>query len=296
MSRAVATTLDENAPLNQRLAGIVLLGHTDHATAGASLQNLLAPRQSSEIQVAAVRALLQLPGRAALDDLFERRRWQAFTPQVRETVLSIVLADEGQTMSLLEAIAQGSIDGASLGPTRRSRLMTHRNPAIQKRARPLLAGLESGDRMQIYDRLRGTVSGRTASASSGKRVFGAYCATCHAIDGAGGQVGPDLTGIRNQPADAILLHVLVPDYEIAAGYQSYVVETRDGRTLVGRLESEAPNSVTLRDAASQGHVILRTDVVSMSASARSLMPAELERAMSEQDLADLIGYLKAVIR
>ena len=49
--------------------------------------------------------------------------------------------------------------------------MTHRNAAIQKRARALLAGLESGDRMQVYERLRGTVSSRTASASSGKRVF-----------------------------------------------------------------------------------------------------------------------------
>ena len=293
VSRAAAATLDEKAPLNQRLAGIALLGHTDYATAGATLQSLLAPRQSSEVQVAAVRALLQLPDRAAIDDLLERRRWQAFTPQVRETVLSVLLTDERQTMGLLDAIEQGSIDGTALGPARRSRLMTHRNAAIQKRARALLAGLESGDRMQIYDRLRGTVSSRTASASSGKRVFSAYCATCHAIDGDGGRVGPDLSGIRNQPADAVLLHVLVPDYEIAAGYQSYVVETRDGRTLVGRLESEAPNSVTLRDAASQAHVILRTDVVSMSASTRSLMPAELERAMSEQDLADLIAYLKA---
>jgi putative heme-binding domain-containing protein len=106
-------------------------------------------------------------------------------------------------------------------------------------------------------------------------------------------VGPDLSGIRNQPPDAILLHIVVPDYDIAAGYQSYVVETRDGRTLVGRLEAEAPNSVTLRDGAAQAHVILRSDLVSMSASIRSLMPAELERAMTEQDLADLIGYLKA---
>ena len=40
-------------------------------------------------------------------------------------------------------------------------------------------------------------------------------------------------------------------------------------------------------------MILRSDVISMAASAHSLMPAELERAMSEQDLADLIGYLKA---
>jgi putative heme-binding domain-containing protein len=121
----------------------------------------------------------------------------------------------------------------------------------------------------------------------------AHCAACHAVDGAGGQVGPDLSGIRNQPADAILLHVIAPDYEISAGYQAYVVETRDRRTLVGRLESEAPNSLTLRDGASQQHVILRSDVVSVSASTRSLMPPELERAMSEQDMADLIAWLKA---
>jgi putative heme-binding domain-containing protein len=124
-------------------------------------------------------------------------------------------------------------------------------------------------------------------------VFAAHCAQCHAVDGAGGQVGPDLSGIRNQPADAILLHVVAPDYEISAGYQTYVIETRERQTLIGRLESEAPNSLTLRDGASQQHVILRSDVVSVSASTRSLMPPELERAMSEQDMADLIGYLKA---
>lgn len=285
-------TLDDRTPLNQRLAGIALLGHTDYATAAPTLQSLLAPRQSSELQVAAVRALLQLPDRAGADSLLDRRRWQAFTPQVRETVLSVLLVDERQTMVLLDAIEQGSIDGAALGPSRRGRLMTHRNAAIQKRARALLAGLESGDRMQVYDRLRTTVLGRAGSAASGRTVFINQCAACHTVDGNGGQVGPDLSGIRNQPADAILLHVLVPDYEIAAGYQSYVVETRDGRTLVGRLESESPTSVTLRDGASQAHVILRSDVVSMSASTRSLMVGEFERTMSEQDFADLIGYLK----
>jgi putative heme-binding domain-containing protein len=293
MSKTAGMTLDARAPLRQRLAGIALLGHTDYATAGATLQDLLAPQHSAEIQVAAVRALLQLPDRAAADSLLERRRWQAFTPQVRETALAALLTDEQQTMVLLDAIERGAIDGTTLGPSRRGRLMTHRNAVIQKRARALLAGLESGDRMKIYDRLREAVLSRTASAASGRTIFSKHCASCHAIDGTGGQVGPDLSGIRNQPGDAILLHVLVPDYEIAAGYQSYVVETRDGRTLVGRLESEAPNSVTLRDGASQAHVILRSDVASMSASVRSLMVGELERTLSEQDLADLIGYLKA---
>ncbi len=137
--------------------------------------------------------------------------------------------------------------------------MTHRNAAIQKRARALLAGLESGDRMQIYERLRGTVlepDRERVERQEGLRR--ALCDLSRDRRRLADSVGPDLSGIRNQPADAILLHVLVPDYEIAAGYQSYVVETRDGRTLVGRLESEAPNSVTLRDGASQAHVILRS--------------------------------------
>jgi putative heme-binding domain-containing protein len=293
LSGASAMALDDKAALEPRLAAIRLLGHTDDSTAGETLQRLLAPQHFSEIQVAAVRAMSQLPGRAATARLVEPRRWQAFTPQVREVVLSVLIADERHIPILLDALEGGSMAGTAIGPSRRSRLMGHRNAAIQARARALLAAVESGDRMQVYERLRGTVLRRAANAASGRKVFAIYCASCHAVDGSGGEVGPDLSGIRNQPGDAILLHALVPDYEITPGYQAYVVETRDGRTLVGRLESEAPNSVTLRDGASQRHVILRSDVTSMSASAHSLMPAELDRAMSEQDLADLIGYLKA---
>jgi putative heme-binding domain-containing protein len=146
--------------------------------------------------------------------------------------------------------------------------------------------------MTVYERVRGAVTTRAGNHTNGKGIFASRCATCHAFGGTGGRLGPDLSGIRNQPAEAILLHVVVPDYEITPGYQAYVVETRDGRTLVGRLESEAPNSLTLRDASSQQHVILRSHVASMSASTTSLMPGELERTMSEQELADLIAYLK----
>ena len=146
--------------------------------------------------------------------------------------------------------------------------------------------------MRVYERLRDTVLARTGNSTGGKQLFATRCATCHSFDGAGGRLGPDLSGIRNQPADAILLHVVVPDYEITPGYQAYAVETRDGKTLVGRLESEAPNSLTLQDASLQSHVILRSQVVSMAASPASLMPGELERTMSEQELADLIAYLK----
>jgi putative membrane-bound dehydrogenase-like protein len=292
VQRSAALAWDDRAPAAQRLAAIDLLGHIDYPASGQPLLGLLAPQQSTEIQVAAARALARLPDRSAADSLVQTDRWLAFTPQVREAVLSELLADDRRTLVLLDALAAGRVAPATLGPARRTRLMSHRNPAIQGRARELLAAVTTGDRMQVYERLRGPVLARTGDAVRGEQIFAAACATCHAFAGTGGGVGPDLSGIGHQPPEAILLHVLVPDYEITPGYQSYVVETRDGRTHAGRLESEAPNSVTLRDAASRSQVILRSQIASMAASPSSLMPSELDRALPEQDLADLIAYLK----
>ena len=293
LSRSSALALDDSAPLDQRLAAIGLLGQTDDATAGETLARLLSPQQPADLQVAAVRATVQLRDRTATSRLVEASRWQGYSAQLREAVLSALVTEDQQVAVLLDAVEQGTVSPTSLGPLRRSRLMNHRDATVQKRARALFAPVESGDRMQVYERMRATMMERPGNAASGRQPFATHCASCHAVDGAGAHVGPDLSGIRNQPADAILLHVVVPDYEISPGYEAHVIETRAGQTLVGRLESEAPNSLTLRDGASQQHVILRSDVVSVSASTRSLMPPELERAMSEQDMRDLIAYLKA---
>jgi putative membrane-bound dehydrogenase-like protein len=293
LSRTTALALDAQAPSDQRLAAIALLGHTDAATSADALVRLLAPQHPADLQAAGVRAIVQLRDAAAAARLVETARWQSYTAQLREAVLSALIADDLQVPVLLDAVDRGAVPATAVGPLRRSRLMNHRDAAIQKRARSLFAAVESGDRMQAYERVRAAIGKRPANTAGGRQVFLSHCASCHAVDGSGGQVGPDLSGLRNQPADAILLHVVAPDYEISAGYQAYVVETRDRRTLVGRLESESPTSLTLRDGASQQHVILRSDVVSLSASTRSLMPPELERAMSEQDMADLIAWLKA---
>jgi putative heme-binding domain-containing protein len=194
---------------------------------------------------------------------------------------------------LMEAIENGAIPATALSPSRRTRLMNHRIATIQTRARTLFAPLDSGSRIQAYDRMRATVLTRAGNTESGKRAFSTHCATCHTFDGRGASLGPDLSGIRNQPPEAILLHVLVPDYEITPGYYAYVVETREGRTVVGRLQSETPASVTVHDASGQQHVILRARIASMTASPNSLMPNELERVLTEQELADLIRYLKS---
>lgn len=293
MARAADLALIARAPVEQRLAAVELLGHADWATARPTLMGLIEPQRHGAIQIAAVRALGQVRDPAAAATLVERARWQAFTPRLRDAALTTLLSEDRLVPVLLDAVARRDIPASALGASRWRRLTAHRTASIKQRAAVLYTASGTATAMQVYERTQKSVLARTGNPSRGATAFATYCAPCHTFNGTGGTTGPDLSGIRNQPADALLLHIVIPDYEITPGYESYTVQTRDARTIVGRLESEAPNSVTLRDMAGEAHTILRTNVESMTAAASSLMPAGLDQVMPAQQLADLIAYLKS---
>ena len=158
--------------------------------------HLLAPTASVEMQTAAVRAIVAA-SRSGRDrpSLVEPARWQAFTPQIREAVLSALIADEQQTPCCSMLSNGAPFDPTALGPSRRSRLMAHREcrPSRQ-RARTLFcrrrirrsdAGLRAAARAALRT--------HAPNAPSGRQVFAAHCAPCHAVDGSGrtGRAGPE---------------------------------------------------------------------------------------------------------
>jgi putative heme-binding domain-containing protein len=263
---------------------------------GATLLRLIDPQHQSAIQIAAVRAIGQLRDPAAAASLLEPARWRAYTPQVRDVVLTTLFSEERLLSVLLDAVARRDISASALGASRWRRLTAHRNTSSRQRAEALYNAADTGSAMQTYERKLPDVLSRSGNPTRGAAAFTTYCAACHTFNGSSGRVGPDLSGIRNQPADALLLHIIVPDYEITPGYEAYTVQTRDERAIFGRVESEAPNSLTLRDGAGQAHTILRTDIKSMTAATSSLMPVGLDQTMSSGELADLIAYLKNVER
>ena len=296
MARASELALLDAAPPEQRLPAIELLGQGKWASAGPTLVRLIEPQRQGAIQMAAVRALGQMRDPVAAATLVEPARWQAYTPRVRDGVLTTLFSEDRLVSVLLDAVARRDIPASALGSARWRRLTTHRTASIKQRAESLYTATDTASAMQVYERLQQVVLRRTGNPAGGAATFTAYCMACHTFNGAGGRVGPDLSGIRNQPADALLLHIVAPDYEITPGYESYTVQTRDARTILGRLESEAPNSVTLRDAAGEAQTVLRTNVESMTAATSSLMPAWFDQAISPQQLADLIAYLKSTER
>jgi putative heme-binding domain-containing protein len=132
----------------------------------------------------------------------------------------------------------------------------------------------------------------TPHPQHGGEIFKNICSTCHRLNQEGNQVGPDLLDIRSQPKESILMHIVVPDFEIAPGFAASNIELKDGSLKLGIVISETPESVTVRQSGGLEENILRSNVTSLTASEHSLMPPGLEAAMSKQDMADLLSFLK----
>ncbi len=53
---------------------------------------------------------------------------------------------------------------------------------------------------------------------------------CHKVNGIGGEVGPDLTGIgKKQQRDYLLESIVDPNKQIAKGYETVVITLTNGQ-------------------------------------------------------------------
>ncbi|HVU88135.1 MAG TPA: PVC-type heme-binding CxxCH protein [Pirellulales bacterium] len=287
LARAGDTTVDAS----QRTIAINLLAHAGFDTAGPPLLALVHPQQPDEIQTAAIRALAGMQDASISRELLAPDRFAEYSPAVREEVLAAMLASDRHIPGLLEAMEGGAFPVGAINSLRRKQLTEHRDAAIRARAERIFGVGASSDRGRVYEEYKSVV-GLTPRPDNGQAMFRKHCATCHRLDREGFAVGPDLFGVRNQSKETILLHLLIPEHEITSGFGAYIVETTDGRTLTGLLASETPTSITLRQPLGKEETILRSDVERLLSSKLSLMPQEFEKAMTRQELADLLAYLK----
>jgi putative heme-binding domain-containing protein len=225
------------------------------------------------------------------ETLLAEDRFPAYTPQLRDEVLSAMLSSGQHLPGLLAALEAEIVPTSAIDSLRRKRLTDHRDPAIRDRAAKLFAAGQPGDRAKVYEEYK-SVLALSPDPENGRQAFKKACAGCHRLDREGSPVGPDLFGIRNQPKEAILLHILIPEAEITPGFAAYALETKSGRVLTGLIASETPTSVTIRQQLGKEETVLRSDIEQLVSSKLSLMPQALEKSLTRQELADLVAYLK----
>jgi putative membrane-bound dehydrogenase-like protein len=289
VAQQLATNAEETVARRQIALG--LLAHAESPLAMYPLLKLVDPQQPVSVQSGAVRALGAMTNPHITATLLAADRFTAYSPTLREEVLSAMLAAPQHVPGLLAALESGAVPPNAIDSLRRKRLTEHRDPAIRERAGKIYAGGQPGDRGKVYEEYKSLLT-LAPEPINGRAVFKKNCSMCHRLDQEGTPVGPDLFGIRNQPKEAILLHILIPEAEITPGFAAYILETKSGQVLTGILASETATSVTLRQQLGKEETVLRSDIETLVASKLSLMPQAIEKSVTRQELADLVAYLK----
>jgi len=276
-----------------RVAAAQALGFAPLSRAEVPLLACMAANQSPLLQAAAARAFTRLKEPEAAATLLQGDRWKSFSPAVRGSLVASLLGERRHWPALLTAIENKALPEFALTRSQRKQLLESKDPAVRKRAQKLFELGAGGDRMKVFEDYKSVLSLKPDPVN-GRAVFKQHCSACHRLDREGVPVGPDLFGIRNQDREAILLHTIVPEHEIMPGYAAYRLRLKDGRELEGMIANESPTHVRLRRALGEEESISRDQIVSMESSGLSLMPQELEKNMTRQDMADLVAYLKGM--
>lgn len=219
------------------------------------------------------------------------KHWSTFTPAVRRSAISVLLRRSEWALSMMDLVEDASISRMDIPNEYWSQLRQNPNRRVAGRANRLSSASASisADRAEIVNKLL-PLAKEKGDANVGKRIFEAYCFVCHAFNGKGGMVGPDLTGIGSRDRSDILLEILDPNRSVEANYRLWNVTTVDGNTFSGRLDAETQTTVEIMDVASQKHILQRKDIESIEASQVSIMPVGFE-SIAPEDLKALLEYL-----
>ena len=141
-----------------------------------------------------------------------------------------------------------------------------------------------------YKRMLSQPPAQAPDLALGRLLFSKTCQQCHVLFGAGAKIGPELTGSNRANLDYILSNLLDPSAVIGKDYQAVVIQTSEGRTLTGLVRAEDQNSLTLATA-TETVVIPQGEIDARETSAKSMMPEDQLKPLSEHEVRSLIAYL-----
>jgi cytochrome c oxidase cbb3-type subunit 3 len=145
-------------------------------------------------------------------------------------------------------------------------------------------------------------------AAHGRELFygSAACSTCHMVQGKGGRLGPDLTGVAAARSNDYLVESLRnPSRRLAQGiseamkefseqYETVTVVDGSGQKFQGVVLNEDNFTLQMIDMREQLHLFEKDKVRSVTKSRESLMPVYDQDGLPEKDLQDLIAFLQSV--
>ncbi|MGD9646234.1 MAG: PVC-type heme-binding CxxCH protein [Pirellulales bacterium] len=303
-AREVSAVFGDGVALEQ-LVQVVGSPQADTQTRRAAIQSLVRAKYS--LCVSQLRALLTdldlgaeaARGLAAFDDPANARfiieKFGGMVPPARVAALETLVSRQAFAEALVTGIEQGAIKPGELSVFQVRQLLAidderlqHRVAALWPELRPIAADKRARI-AELAEQLGPTARGR-ADLAAGKAVWEKSCAKCHTLFGAGGKIGPDLTGAQRGNLDYLLENIVDPSATLAPSFRMSTIALSDGRVISGVVLTKTTDTWEVQTE-SRREVIAVSDIDEAAETDRSLMPDGLLDVLSVDERRDLLGFL-----
>jgi putative heme-binding domain-containing protein len=282
--------VDSQAQPSSRTAALEALLAVKDSQLPATLQKLLSGR---ELRSVALRGL------AAYDDAGTPRAILAAYGDLnldeKRDALATLSSRATYATMLLAAVADKKIPATDLSADVVRQLRNLDDPTINQRITQVwgVARKSTEEKAALIAKVGEVVKAKGGPAADpwlGRAVFAKVCAQCHTLFGAGGKIGPELTGSNRANLDYLLSNILDPGAVMAKEYQPSVIATVDGRVITGLIKGQNPVALTVQTANEQ--VVVPLDEIEQTKlSEQSMMPDDLLTPLSPAEVRSLVAYL-----
>ncbi|QEC51357.1 putative membrane-bound dehydrogenase-like protein [Anseongella ginsenosidimutans] len=212
-----------------------------------------------------------------------------------EIVKSLVNSPGGVVL-VFEKVKKGEIFPRTLLDPQVKQQLSGLSPALQKEYDSLTANIppvSEEKQALLWERMANfnQTPRNEDMVKTGREVFVQNCSACHQINGDGGMIGPQLTGIGNWGANALAEKILDPNRNVSESFRNYIIKTRDGKTLTGLFRREEGETIVFADVTGKEFSVAKADIAEQEASEFTLMPGNFGEVLSQDDFNKLLSYL-----
>ena len=132
------------------------------------------------------------------------------------------------------------------------------------------------------------------NAGNGQKLYATTgkCNTCHVVNGEGKEVGPNLSEIGAKLSrQAMFESIIFPSAGISHNYEAWTIVLNNGTTQTGLLVSEDGEKMSLKGIDAIVRTIAIKDIDERQKNTISLMPADLAKLLSQEEMVDIVEYL-----
>lgn len=222
-------------------------------------------------------------------------RYAKLTAEAKGDALSTLTSRPPYALALLDAVEKKTVARADVTVPLARQIAALNDKRVSERLEAVWGSVRatSKDKEALLVKYRKIASPNDlakADRVAGRVLYEKHCASCHVLFGAGGKIGPELTGSQRANPEYVLHKVLDPHATVPRDYQVTRLTLNSGRVISGLIKLEFDKVLVVQTATDEVRV-QKSDIEMREAQKESLMPEGLLAQLKDREVRELLAYV-----